>query len=541
MRHLVASAIATENIDSRTWMIPDAPHDLLARAVEVLRPRGAKPGAPTLAGAMGGQVWVDFIADTGDDATVSEAVARLLASEYETADPADPTRTLLLPRGDVLILGGDLAYPVATIGEMTRRLIQPFNRVLEPLADPEVPRVLLAIPGNHDWYDGLDGFARLCQAPSPFEHHHKDADPLHPETAANAVLAWAGAFTRDDVVHKPGAVALAGYAPVQRASYFRLPLARGVEMLALDRQLSRLDRRQRAYFAVPSEAPAKVVVLPDPSRAWGEVRPNGVASLESLGLDPGRAHALVLSGDVHHYERSTEGPSTHVVAGGGGAFLHGARIAKGGAYPRDVEFPGPRASRAMLARLPWRVARGRSGWVVTSWLAAGNAIALAGHFRSGEVSLTAAAVMSLSAAAGTALLVGWRRHRAYRVLPFALVLGVLVGALPIALGLAVDALGLHELGVAVWAQVVAFVLAWILATWSSGFAFGAVLLLIARLGLNHAQPYAALGESGFRNFLRMRVREDAEGAAIDVFAIGIVDPVRGSPAVLVDSFRWRPR
>jgi hypothetical protein len=23
------------------------------------------------------------------------------------------------------------------------------------------PRVLLGIPGNHDWYDGLDGFQRL--------------------------------------------------------------------------------------------------------------------------------------------------------------------------------------------------------------------------------------------------------------------------------------------------------------------------------------------------------------------------------------------
>ena len=52
-----------------------------------------------------------------------------------------------------------------------------------------------AIPGNHDWFDGLDGFARLCQAPCNFEETTND--PLHPEAHNDNlthVLAWAGAF-----------------------------------------------------------------------------------------------------------------------------------------------------------------------------------------------------------------------------------------------------------------------------------------------------------------------------------------------------------
>ncbi|MGH7285661.1 MAG: hypothetical protein ACRELY_29435, partial [Polyangiaceae bacterium] len=36
LRHLVASAIATENIDSRQWMIPEAPDELLARVLDVI-------------------------------------------------------------------------------------------------------------------------------------------------------------------------------------------------------------------------------------------------------------------------------------------------------------------------------------------------------------------------------------------------------------------------------------------------------------------------------------------------------------------------
>jgi hypothetical protein len=108
------------------------------------------------------------------------------------------------------------------------------------------------------------------------------------------------------------------------------------------------------------------------------------------------------------------------------------------------------------------------------------------------------------------------------------------------MGLLLDRVGIRELGTAAWAQAVALIVAWVLSTWTSGWAFGALLALIARLGLNHAQPYAALGEPGFKHFVRLRVRERGDSAEIDLFVIGMVDPVRGSAPVLVDSFRWKP-
>ena len=542
LRHLLASAIATENIDSRTWMIPDPPADVLEGMIAVLAARGAKPAA-TLVDAMGGELWVDFIADTGDDVTVSEAVARLLAEEYDAPDPDDADRRLVLPRGHLLFHGGDLAYPVATSLEMARRLVEPWNRVLETRStavDDAAPRVLVAVPGNHDWYDGLDGFARLCQAPCSFEEPVAN-DALHPAPSTSPVRAWAQAFARGSVVRKPGAMALAGYVPVQRASYFRVPLTKDVELFAVDRQLRHVDPRQQAYFAVPGTGTARLLVLPDPARAWGENRPDGVASLASLGVVPSRDPSYVLAGDVHHYERSHEGPSVHVVAGGGGAFLHGSRIAtKGSRYDRTVEFPGPVASRGILARLPWQVARGGAGWVVTSVLAFGDAVALipAGLGKR-PMSLELAGAMSVSVAFGAALLVGWRHHRLGRVVAFSILLGIVVGALPILLGLALDAAGVRELGTGNLQETVTWVAAWLLATWSSGFAFGGLLQLIAILGLNHAQPYAALGDPGYKHFLRLRIRQSGEGkTTVDSFVIGQVDPVGVSPAVLVDSFRW---
>jgi hypothetical protein len=538
LRHLLASAIATDNIDSRQWMAPEPPSALLARATELLAARrSSKHACASLAGAFDGEVWIDFVADTGDDVSVSEAVARLVFAEYRAADPDDESREIALPRGQVLFLGGDLAYPVATVREITRRLIVPWNRVLEAAGD-DTPRLLLAVPGNHDWYDGLDGFARLCQAPCEFETPITRSETLHPEPSEFPVLAWAEAFSRGVAVRKPGALALYGYYPVQRTSYFRLPLTRNVELWGVDRQLRQIDRRQREYFR-SSDAKAPLVVLPDPARAWGEVREHGVASLRALGVDPKAQRAYVIAGDIHHYERSREGDSVHVIAGGGGAFLHGGRCASGGAYEIEAQFPGAKASWSLLKLLPLHVALGRAGYLLTAVFALTQAAGLFAYARRDLDVATSIAIVEIALVAlSSALLVGWRRHRKHRVLPFALAIGLFVGGLPLGVGMAFDRAGALALGGGLGGSALALVLACAIATLLSGFGFGVMLAIIARLGLNHAQPFAALGLPTHKHFARLRVRETDEGTVIDTFIIGQTDPIGRSPPVLVDAFRW---
>ena len=167
LRHLVAAAIATESVDSRDWMTPDEPAALCARIVEVL---GGDPAGASLTEGLGRDVYVDFVADTGDDVAVSRAVARLVFAPYELPDPDRPGQFLSAPRGDILFFGGDTAYPVATAQEIMNRVIVPWNQVLEELPEDcerRRQRVLLGIPGNHDWYDGLDGFARMFRRRPP--------------------------------------------------------------------------------------------------------------------------------------------------------------------------------------------------------------------------------------------------------------------------------------------------------------------------------------------------------------------------------------
>lgn len=52
-------------------------------------------------------LWFDFIADTGDGGNPSYAVARLLAQPSIQLQVSDSMCTF--PRGDLLLIGGDLA------------------------------------------------------------------------------------------------------------------------------------------------------------------------------------------------------------------------------------------------------------------------------------------------------------------------------------------------------------------------------------------------------------------------------------------------
>ena len=64
-----------------------------------------------------------------------------------------------LPRGSLLVLGGDEVYPSASAQAYEDRMTGPYRAAL-PLTRRSRP-LLVALPGNHDWYDGLTAFLRV--------------------------------------------------------------------------------------------------------------------------------------------------------------------------------------------------------------------------------------------------------------------------------------------------------------------------------------------------------------------------------------------
>jgi hypothetical protein len=557
-RHFIASAIASEQVDSRDWMHPDAPSELLARVVRVL---GGNEHAPTLVQAMGRPVWVDFIADTGDDRDVSAAVGRMLFRDYVSEE-----RTL--PRGEVLLVGGDTAYPVATSEEIFRRVIAPWNETLREKDGQR--RVLIGIPGNHDWYDGLDGFARMFRrsaepvqeadtAPPSQEAKRKKRRRLRPlpirlrskEGRKTGFVArqlhldevggllgillnlWKSvrAFVAGGGVSRRKRLVLTGYEPVQDSSYWTLPLAEGLDVWGVDRQLGRLDFRQRSYFRQRRKARPDgriIFVAPDPAIAYGERYENGARMLQACKLSMEKDRVFYLCGDAHHYERRPLGDSLHLIAGGGGAFLHGTRISASPSGPAARAYPNAAMTRALVAQVPVKLMLGHGGFLVHAGLALIASMELGASAQGLRASAVTTALVTMGLVAMMYFIAGHHRAHAKLVAMIALLYGVGLGVAPTllrgALPRAIPALASDGAVMLVYA-------------FGGALAFGLFLATVATLGLEHEQAFTVLAHPGFKHFVRMCVHP---GGKIEAWAIGKDDTLAPGDPVLIDEFVWPP-
>ncbi|ETV93544.1 hypothetical protein, variant 8 [Aphanomyces invadans] len=136
-------------------------------------------------------VWFDFMADCGDGFNSSFQIARMLAQPHlkVTVPLTNATfprhDSVTLPRGNCLVIGGDLAYPHPDADSYESRFWRPFEYAMKPptwydpavisTKKPTLPRscqslkeyagpTCFAIPGNHDWFDGLNTYSRfVCE------------------------------------------------------------------------------------------------------------------------------------------------------------------------------------------------------------------------------------------------------------------------------------------------------------------------------------------------------------------------------------------
>ncbi len=200
--------------------------------------------------------------------------------------------------------------PYAEDGAYEQRLVKPYSDALPRVPEPQ-PEVL-AIPGNHDWYDGLVWFRRLFCSGGDF-------------------AAWK---TR------------------QSCSYFAARLPYNWWILGLDTRLRKdIDARQARYFhsILDQMTPSDRVIICYPEPPW--LRPSSASSphiegrVKKLEARLKDSHQLIeLSGDIHNYQRSSQGDRHRVVCGTGGAFLHPThfvgRAALPDGYRHEECYPG---------------------------------------------------------------------------------------------------------------------------------------------------------------------------------------------------------
>ena len=535
LRHFVASAIATDGIDARDWMVPDSPDQILRR---ISRRLGGDPQEKSLTGALGRDLWIDYLADSGEHAGVTEAVASMVLREYTLTD--EEGGELVAPRGELLIFGGDTAYPVATVKEIHDRVTVPFNKAGEKLGVDGRPRVLLGIPGNHDWYDGLDGFGRMFR-----RRRWQDEEQLRPSMEAigkkaplEGAVDFVGSFVAGEEVDKIDAVLIDGYRSVQTASYWCVPLAPGLDLWGVDRQLRRVDGQQVEFFKRRRrrrEDTKRWVLLPDPVLAFGKESKTGKGSMDRLDLDPEAEDMLIVSGDIHHYRRESLGESTHVTAGGGGAFLHPAPIDRSKTNEVSEEWPNAEQSSAILKSVPWHIMLGRAGMIphVVMLLLFAPALGVGGFWGRHAGMVSASIVAAFVTAIVYALLGNIRHGPRLRVATLAAGAGALTGLVP-ALTAAVVA----------WAEsrfqfelstLLSGVLALAMAVFFGGFTFGGYLAALTRFGIEESQAFTAIAHPGYKHFIRARVKHRGE---VECWVIGLEDPLANEAPVLVDHFVW---
>ncbi|MEK6320814.1 MAG: hypothetical protein AABN33_03930 [Acidobacteriota bacterium] len=286
------------------------------------------------------EYWFDYFADTGDGQLAMYSIAYLcfndlwveanvhVGSEVELSDRSKSLNKLA--RGEFLFVGGDTAYHMADYPTLALRFQAPFRWAYENLeeegkiSDDRPRRPIFGIPGNHDYYDLIDGFGRQFVEPTS-EEDEENREGLKPQ------------------------LSIPGFKRCQTASYVALKLPFDWWLWGLDNEIGRLDIRQQEFFkALGSKRPDKLIVAtPEPSTALGQrAKPDGkvAKAFEDLNLEqpflpdhrlppPGTCR-LDLSGDTHQYTRywgpSANGPGSapsannyaSVVSGLGGAFLH---------------------------------------------------------------------------------------------------------------------------------------------------------------------------------------------------------------------------
>jgi hypothetical protein len=256
------------------------------------------------------ELWFDYVADTGDGWDSTYAMASMLAA------PALEVGGRRLAQGEFLLLGGDTVYPAASQQAYRERFVAPFETAFPR---GEAPKDLLAIPGNHDWYDGLVNFSRRF-------------------TQYRPVGAWQ---TR------------------QGQSYFALKLPHGWWLWGIDvLPGTDMDHGQRQYFrgAAARLCAGDRVILVAAEPEWIKRRIRDPVEDSLLGYVErtliGPRHAAVhlwLAGDFHHYrrhEKRGDPGRQRITSGGGGAYLApthrpGKRTVLVGAeqYDRKATFP----------------------------------------------------------------------------------------------------------------------------------------------------------------------------------------------------------
>ena len=286
-----------------------------------------------------------IVGDTGEQDASQYAVVRPLLSVCGDGAASG---------SDFLIIASDVIYPAGDVNDYIDGFYLPFEQYKPPI---------LAIPGNHDWYDGLNGFM----------YHFCGRQPLPPTSYR------AGSYTFQERMARrlwrkaarPDYPELLRYRsrrhsestepwrPDQPAPYFAVETEQ-LLVVCIDTGITgKLDREQGDWLRRVSRDPrSKILVTGKPIYVNNEYHPGpivwgdpshgdlateteGHRTVDDVVRNPKHRYVAVIGGDIHNYQRysvtvrdQAEGETSpprrieYITSGGGGAYLSATHTIK---------------------------------------------------------------------------------------------------------------------------------------------------------------------------------------------------------------------
>ncbi|TQJ85743.1 metallophosphoesterase [Streptomyces sp. SLBN-31] len=223
---------------------------------------------------------------------------------------------------DFAVITSDVIYPVGSADDYGSKFFRPYR---------DYPAPIYAVPGNHDWYEGLGAFMRVFCG---------DAPPLPAEPAPRPLTR---AWWRSLLWHRPRPTdgqrleetrqlrSAAAQRAVQPGPYWAID-AGPLRLIGIDTGLlGTIDAEQGAWLREVSQGPRpKILLTGSPLYVDGEHHPCTIegdgGTVDDIVRDPEHHYVAAIGGDIHNYQRypvQVDGRTIqYVVSGGGGAFMH---------------------------------------------------------------------------------------------------------------------------------------------------------------------------------------------------------------------------
>ena len=215
-----------------------------------------------------------------------------------------------------MVICSDVVYPDGDVNEYLKKFCRPYKDYLKPI---------YALPGNHDWYDGLNGFMV----------HFCGAEPSERSLGRNWILRrlWRkAARVKPEVFEKCRRFRQEPEEHLkQPGPYFAIDTG-PLRIVGIDTGINgQLDRDQGEWLRwVSSSSPKpKILLTGKPIYVDNEYHPgdieDGAMKVDDIVRAGEHNYVAAIGGDIHNYQRYPvvvgDRKIQYIVSGGGGAYM----------------------------------------------------------------------------------------------------------------------------------------------------------------------------------------------------------------------------